>query len=94
MDNNLDFSEDPKDYYFWFEDNEYMTGQREFSITPKSWYDIENCLIDNALGIEDLLYDNGIMNISDSSFIYLNGSDKEGRELLLKLGITEKQMHW
>ena len=85
------FSDNPEDYYFWLEND--IDGIRRFSITPKEHYDEENCLLDTELEIDSLLYENGMMSICDSTFEY-NGSPEEGMALLLKLGLTEKQMHW
>ena len=91
---NTNFSPDPKEYYFWVEDHKDLLGRFQISITPKSWYDEEHCLLDTSLGIDNLLCDNGIVADCDSTYVYQHGSAQQGKKILIALGLTEKQMHW
>jgi hypothetical protein len=88
---NTNFSNNPEDYYFMINDD---CEDDLFSITPKSYYDKYNCLLDSSLGIDGQLWDNGFMGLCDSTYEYQNGTVEDGRQVLLNLGLTEKKMHY
>lgn len=82
------FSEDPKDYYFRFDPNVGGSDGPYFSITPKEFFDFEGCLLDNELGIDNLLMSHNFMGLTDSMYEY-KGDPVVGRNELLKLGLVE-----
>ena len=83
-----DFSEDPKDYYFRMDLNVGGIDGPYFSITPKSYFDLEGCLLDDELGIDSLLYSNKFYCMTDSAYEY-DGDPNTGRNVLLSLGLIE-----
>ena len=91
MEEDLDFSESPKDYYFKMHagnpQDPYSDGDF-FSITPRSYFDNEGYLLDTELGIDDLLYQNKFYCLTDSTYEY-DGDANIGRQKLLSLGLIE-----
>jgi hypothetical protein len=92
MEEDLDFSESPKDYYFKMHagnpQDPYSDGDF-FSITPKSYFDSEGYLLDNELSIDNLLDQNGFSCLTDSTYNYENGDVNSGRQKLLSLWLIE-----
>ena len=82
-------STNPIDYYFkMIVGDVNCTPNDYFIITPKVYWDTNNCLYDDELEIDTLLENNGLYELEESIYEY-SGQIQVGRTLLLSLGFIE-----